>query len=202
MERLAVKNCFVILYAGNLGRLQGLDELIDAAALLRESLPSLRIVLVGDGVEKERLQAKVLALGLDHVQFVGRLPQTEIPAYAALADALYVGLVAGVLAGLSVPSKVPAYLACGRPILSNVPGETAALIEQHQLGVNCPSPEAQGIAEGIRYMAGVPAAERGEMGRRARALFLVNFAIAPLLEQHEAVFISTLTAYRTRDNTP
>lgn len=201
-RRLGVDGGFVVLYAGNIGRLQGLDELIQAAASLREELPHLRVLLVGDGVEKRRLQAEVAARKLDNVLFADRRPQEEIPAIAAVADALYVGLVAGALAGLSVPSKVPAYLACGRPILSNVPGETAELIERHQIGITCQSASAEGIAGGVRLMAGLDELQRRAMGERARRLFLGNFAIAPLLEQHEAVFNSTLVAYRSRGNPP
>lgn len=200
-RKLGIENCFVILYAGNIGRLQGLDELIEAAAM-PNTPQNLRIVLVGDGVEKARLQARVAARRLANIVFVGRCPQEEVPAYAAIADALYVGLVAGFLAGLSVPSKVPAYLACGRPVLSSVPGETAELIERYQLGVNCPSATASGIAEGIRQMTGFDVAQRQEMGRRARSLFLGNFAIAPLLREHEAVFASTLKAYWSNGSTP
>ena len=199
-HRLGMEDCFVVLYAGNIGRLQGLDQLIEAADLLHEELPRLRVVLIGDGVEKVRLQAIVAARGLSHVLFIDRQSQETIPAYAALADALYVGLVAGVLAELSVPSKVPAYLACGRPILSSVPGETAELIDLYQLGVNCSSASARAIADGIRQMADFDPAKRTGMGLNARELFLTHFAIGPLLEQHEVIFCSILAIYQARCN--
>ena len=100
-------------------------------------------------------------------------------------DALYVVLIPTSLSYLSVPSKVPVYMACGRPILSNTPGETASLIERGKFGINCKTSSPQGIADGIRRMAALSPEERKAMGRRAREVFLRDFALGPLLTQHE-----------------
>lgn len=191
-ERLGLDHCFVVLYAGNIGRLQGLEALAEAAGLLKTEMPNLRVVLVGDGVERARLKARAAAQHLDNVVFVERQPPEAIPAYAALADALYVGLVESSLARLSVPSKIPTYMACGRPILSSVPGETAALIERGGLGINCPSSSPQAIADGIRRMAALSAPERTSMGQKAREVFLRDYAITPLLVRHEALMQALL----------
>jgi len=184
-EKAGFTNCFVVVYAGNIGRLQGLQNLIEGAALLRAPIPALRVVLVGDGLERARLKSLVTEREIGNVIFVDRQPPEALVAYLALADAVYVGLVSGSLTRLSVPSKVQTYMACGRPILCNVPGETAELVERCSLGLNCQSESPQGIADGIRRMMALTERERAEMGRNAREVFLREFAMAPLLARHE-----------------
>ena len=189
--KIGVSDCFVILYAGNIGRLQGLDNLIEAAGMLQEEISSLRVVLVGDGVERNRLQSLVAKRRIKNVVFIERQSPQEIVAYSALASALYVGLVDSQLASLSVPSKVPTYMACGRPILSAVPGETVMLIERGQCGVNCEN-TSQGIAEGIRRMVALSVQERLLMGQRAQEIFAREFAMSSLLKQHETLMQHTV----------
>lgn len=176
---------FVLLYAGNVGRLQGLDHLIEAAVLLEKAIPSLLVVIVGGGVECERLKSLVSERRCDNVVFIDPQPPATIVAYSGLADALYVGLKAGSLAPLSVPSKVQTYLACGRPVLCNVPGETADLVKNARVGVNCSSDTPEAIAEGVRALVTASEDERAAMGRRARELFQRDFAMSSLLERHE-----------------
>jgi len=183
---------FVLLYAGNVGRPQGLDHLIEAAVLLQTTMPSLLVVLVGDGVERERLKSLVSERRCDNVVFIDPQPPATIVAYSGLADALYVGLKSGSLAPLSVPSKVQTYLACGRPVLCNVPGETAALVNNARVGVNCTTDTPEGISDAVRGLAMVPEDERRAMGHRARELFLRDFSMALLLERHEKLMQSLL----------
>jgi len=187
---------FVLLYAGNVGRPQGLDHLIEAAGLLQTTMPSLLVVLVGDGVERERLRSLVSQRSCDNVVFIDPQPPATIVAYSGLADALYVGLKSGSLAPLSVPSKVQTYLACGRPLLCNVPGETAELVNTARVGVTCNSDTPEGIAEGVRALVTVSEDERAAMGRRARELFLRDFSMASLLERHEKLMQLLLAPQR------
>jgi glycosyltransferase involved in cell wall biosynthesis len=192
-ERLGLCNRFMVLYAGNIGRLQGLENLVEAAELLQEALPSLRVVLVGDGLERERLKAIATERAISNVVFMDPQPPHVIVAYSALAAILYVGLVTSSLSALSVPSKVPTYLACGRPILCNIPGETAELVKRGSFGINCESNSAQGIAQGIQRMVALSERERAAMSRNAREMFSHEFAMTPLLERHERLMRALLT---------
>jgi glycosyltransferase involved in cell wall biosynthesis len=184
-EELGWRGRFVLLYAGNVGRLQGLDNLVEAAALLQTTMPSLLVVIVGDGVERESLKRVVSARQGSNVVFIDPKPPETIVAYSGVADVLYVGLKSSSLAPLSVPSKVQTYLACGRPVLCNVPGETSDLVDESGVGINCMSDTPEGIAEALRRIAAVPVPERAAMGRRAREVFLRDFAMVSLLKRHE-----------------
>src|SRR5262249_34216199 len=60
---------FVVLHSGNLGLSQGLEHIVEAAAILRD-LPDLALVFQGDGVKRPALEARVRALGLESVRFL------------------------------------------------------------------------------------------------------------------------------------
>lgn len=179
---------FVVLYAGNVGRIQGLENLLQAAAMLRDSHPSILVVLIGDGVERGTLSRLAAEQGLHNVQFLDPKPPSIIAEYSAAADALYVGLKTSSLAPLSVPSKVQTYLACGKPILCNVPGETSEIVAENAVGINCREDAPKEIADAITRLATIEESERIAMGIRARALFMRDFSMSSLLEKHETLF--------------
>jgi colanic acid biosynthesis glycosyl transferase WcaI len=191
-EQLGIGDCFVIVYAGNIGRLQGLAQLVEAAGLLRAEMPRLRLLMIGDGVERERLRQMALQLGASNIQFIDRMSPQDVVRHCALADALYLGLADTKLARLSVPSKLPTYLACGRPVIANVPGETAAFVERHGFGVNCAGATAAAIAEAVRIMADASPEIREAMSARALNLFRTSFRMETLLDQHDSAMRSVL----------
>jgi colanic acid biosynthesis glycosyl transferase WcaI len=116
---------FNIVFGGNMGVAQGLQNVIEAATLLRDT-PEAQFVFIGDGVEKDVLCRMVHERGLDNVRFVGRQPVREMPRFFALADVLLVHLKRDPLFEITIPSKTLAYLACGRPILGVVSGDPAS----------------------------------------------------------------------------
>jgi glycosyltransferase involved in cell wall biosynthesis len=109
----------ICLHAGNMGYKQGLDNVIDAAALARTTEAGVRFVLMGDGNQSHALRARVEELGLSNVQF---LPPQDDASYVnalAAADMLLLSLNANVT-DMAFPSKVGSYVASGRPIIASV----------------------------------------------------------------------------------
>src|SRR5439155_8398585 len=105
-DRLGWSKRFVVFYAGNVGRLQGLENLIQAAGLLDKGRPELLVAIMGEGVEKERLRAIVTQRQMGNVVFIDSQPPHQVAVHSSLADVLYVGLVSNALSSLSMPSKV------------------------------------------------------------------------------------------------
>lgn len=60
-----------IVYIGRLEKRKGVKYLIDAAALLQQSMPALKVIIAGDGPERKRLEARVNKLGLRNAHFLG-----------------------------------------------------------------------------------------------------------------------------------
>jgi glycosyltransferase involved in cell wall biosynthesis len=162
---------FNVLYAGNMGTLQGLDAVLDAAALLRESAPSARFLLVGGGVEFERLKQRVAREGITNVRLAGRVPVEEANALQQRADALLINLVQTPLTRIGIPQKLQAYMAAGRPILLAAEGDAAALLTRARGGVACRPNDAASIADGVRTLATMSAAERDALGKNGSTFY-------------------------------
>src|SRR5690606_18967994 len=108
---------FVIMYAGNHGAAQDLRSVVEAVGLLPAS-SRVRLVLLGDGVEKSRLQRLAAEKADGRVLFMPSVPRSDVPSYTALADVQLVALADNPLFSVTMPSKVQAILESGEPILA------------------------------------------------------------------------------------
>ncbi|MGG5812541.1 glycosyltransferase, partial [Falsiroseomonas sp. CW058] len=117
----------VAVYAGAQGRANGLDLLLDAAALLRGR--GVRLLLAGQGSEAPRLAARAAAEALP-VTCLGPLPRPRLAGLLAGADLglLCLADVPG-FAEWTAPNKLAEGLAAGLPMVANVPGRAARLLE-------------------------------------------------------------------------
>ena len=156
---------FRIVYAGNMGPAQDIANVLDAAALLRD-LPDVEFVMIGDGLDFAALQEKKAALRLDNVRFTGRLPSEVMPAVQSRADALLVHIKSDELTRVSIPSKTQAYMQTGRPVLMAADGESADFVTEHGFGLAVQPGIPQALADAVRKLRAMPAAERDAMGQR------------------------------------
>jgi colanic acid biosynthesis glycosyl transferase WcaI len=133
-------NRFVVMYAGNLGLTQGLEQVVEAARLLEEE-PAIRMVLVGDGAAKGSLEQSVERAGLRNVQFIPFQERELLPWVLASADVSLNTLRKG-MGTDSVPSKCYSIMASGRPIIASVDegSDTWRAIQQAGCGL-CVEPE-------------------------------------------------------------
>jgi len=134
-RRLRLEKRFIISFAGVMGYSQDLDTVLEAAGLLRD-YPEIAFLLVGDGVEKGRLERSVEERGLSNVHFLPMVPKEEYPQVLAASDVGLVTLRSSVQTPV-VPSKIMSVMAAGRPVLGSLPpGEAARLIESSGGGVS------------------------------------------------------------------
>jgi putative colanic acid biosynthesis glycosyltransferase WcaI len=186
---------FVVLYAGNMGPAQDLENVIRAAALLRDD-PQILIGLAGDGVDEPRLRALSAQLGLANVRFLGRLPASRMPPLYAIADALLVNLRSDRYYQMAIPSKLIAYLACGRPILCAATGDSADLVTANGAGASCAPGDPTALADAIRRLRAAPTAARDEMAASALALYRSSFTNQKVLDAYENLFVKIASATR------
>lgn len=157
------------VYAGAHGVANGLDLLLDAAALLRGE-SRLRILLVGEGGEKPRLQRRADAEGLANVTFLDPLPKTRLAMLLA-GSQVGVHLLGAVpaFAEWTSPNKLMDYLAAGLPVVTNVPGSATRLVaEDPACGIATPPADPRALAEALRGLAADPA-RRAALGQAGRA---------------------------------
>jgi len=161
-------NRFVVLFAGNIGFVQGLDNVIRAGALLPLD-SSIIISFMGDGAAVADLRQLTRELNVeDRIQFISHQPAARMPAIMSTADVLLVHLRKSVITDFVVPSKTLSYLAAGRPILMAMGGAGNDLINDSGAGVTIEPDDAQILANTIRLLADMEPEERGKMGENGR----------------------------------
>ena len=165
---------FNVVFAGNLGTVQALDTVLAAAQLLRDE-PDVRFVLVGSGSRSEWLQQEVRRLGLNNVRLPGRFPPSDMPGILAQASAVLVSLVRDPIMSQTVPSKVQAYLAAGRPIIASLDGEGARVLIEAGAGIACPAEDAQALVDAVIRLRDAPPEELEQMSRRGLRYYEKNF---------------------------
>jgi colanic acid biosynthesis glycosyl transferase WcaI len=140
---------FVVLYAGNLGLSQGLEQVLTAAESLA-ARDDICFVFVGEGAAREQLVAQATRNQLANVQFLPLQPRARLPEVLATADISLVTLRRGVGSG-SLPSKTFSILASGRPVLASVDegSETWNLVQRADAGLCVPPESPSHLAEAI-----------------------------------------------------
>lgn len=173
---LGLTNDFTIVYAGNLGRMQALETALQAMAALQAKGSSSRLVLIGDGIDKDALKAEADRLELRNVRFVGRVPQQEIGRWLSAADAVLLHIADDPLFAITIPSKTQFYLASGRPIIAGIAGETAELLAESGAACVVPPENAVALADAIEKVAALNPARREAMSAAGKAYYRAHFA--------------------------
>jgi glycosyltransferase involved in cell wall biosynthesis len=175
---------FIVMFAGNLGMVQGLETVIDAAALLRDRRDVL-FVLVGDGSDRARLESMVAERQLTNVQFAGRHPADAMPDFFRAADALLVHLRPSPIADHAVPTKILSYLAAARPIVCATGGAAADLVRAANAGPIAPPGDAAALAAAIVDVASMPIDARQTLGDNGRAYLHAHFDKQTVIDGYE-----------------
>lgn len=166
---------FTLLFAGNLGEAQDFPAILDVAEALRGKL-TIRWVIVGDGRMSEWLEQQVSERQLDNVLLLGRHPLDAMPALFATVDALLVSLKTNEVFEKTIPGKVQAYLASGKPILGMLDGEAARVIEEAGAGLACSSGDRQAFSSIVEQMALMPPLQREAMGGLGKRYYEEHFS--------------------------
>lgn len=178
---------FTVLFAGNLGEAQDLPAVIEAAQILAGKV-AVRWVIVGDGRMSQWLADEVRSCDLSNVLLLGRHPLEEMPALFACADALLVSLKTNDVFEKTIPGKVQAYLASGKPILGMINGEAARVIDESGAGLSCSSGDAAALAGITLQLATIDPEQRATMGKLGRRYYLENYSKFILLNRLEQLF--------------
>lgn len=181
-----IAECFSVVFAGNLGTVQALPTVLDAAELLRDRT-DIRIFLIGAGALAQKLREEIERRDLSNVEMPGHFPVEQMPAIFARASALLVSLKDVALGSYTVPSKVQAYLAAGRPIIAALNGEGARVVEKARAGVTCPSENAPMLAQCILDLYEMSPHERDTLGANGKAFFDTHYdqrVLNAWLEKH------------------
>jgi len=165
---------FCVVFAGNIGIAQSIETVVEAAELLRQH-PALKFVLVGSGSRLEWVKERKASLGLDNLILAGRFPMEAMPQIFEHSSALLVSLRDEEIFSYTIPSKVQAYLAAGKPIIASLRGEGARVIEEAGAGKTCEPESANALVESILALMSLSPAEREQMGSAGQSYFHEHF---------------------------
>lgn len=178
---------FTVVFAGNLGEAQDLPAVLDAAEALRNKA-AIRWVIVGDGRMSTWLSEQVKERALDNVLLLGRHPLESMPGLFSQADALLVTLKTNDVFQKTIPGKVQAYLASGRPLLGMINGEAARVIRESGAGFACDAGDVEGLARITRTLANTEKEQREVMGESGRRYYLEHYSKPKLMARLESLF--------------
>lgn len=179
---------FTIVYAGNLGRVQALDAVLDAASLLKNDNQDIEFVFVGDGVDADRLKEIASSKCIDNVRFIPRQPVSEIGHILGKASVLLIHLQDDPLCRVSIPQKTQAYLAAGRPIIIAVKGVATDVISEAFAGISCEPGNPVSIAAAVKKMRDMPYGDRETMGQNGLAYYKRFFSFSVGVQRMVSIF--------------
>jgi colanic acid biosynthesis glycosyl transferase WcaI len=187
-RQLGFTHKFNVVFAGNMGKAQALDSVIEAAGLLKKDFPNIQFVFIGSGVDVDRLKLLTEQKQLNNVLFMPRKTVSEIGPILRQADVLLVHLKKDSLFAITIPSKTQAYLALGRPILMAVDGDAAKLIEKAGAGLSCEPENPESIASAVIKFASMSSVRLAEVGEKGKEFYDREMSFQIAVDKFEKLF--------------
>jgi glycosyltransferase involved in cell wall biosynthesis len=125
---------------------------------------------------------------LDNVLLLGRHPLDAMPPLFTTADALLVSLKTNEVFEKTIPGKVQAYLASGKPILGMIDGEASRVIEEAGAGLACSSSDRVGFSKIVSQMAQMTLSQRQAMGASGKRYYEEHFSKEKLFSNLISLF--------------
>lgn len=190
LARDVLGNSFSILFAGQMGEAQGLENVVHAAAMT----PQIKWVFLGNGTARPRLESTVQEQRLENVKFVDRVPMSAVNAWLKAAGALLVHLSPDPLYFASIPSKTQAYMLAGRPILMVANGAAAELVDNARAGVVCQPGNTRELANAAERLASMSELDRERLGENGRNYYQSSLSFDVGVDSLVRVFRETLAS--------
>lgn len=165
---------FSLLFAGNIGTAQSVDVIVRAADLLKDR-KDIHFVVVGEGSCRDHLIVEGRKRGLKNLHFPGRFPVDMMPVLMKRASALMVTLADRPVFNLTVPNKVQAYLAVGKPIIACLNGEGARIVTEAKAGLSAQAENPKELASAIMKLYEMDENSRNKLGMYGRKYYEENF---------------------------
>ena len=179
IQKLKAVDKFIVCYCGGHAVSNALDVFVEAARLCDDN--DISFVLIGKGVEKERLQN--LAKGLENVLFLPAIPKAQVPLALAYADVLYVGAKPCSLYRYGVSmNKLYDYMMAGKPIINGVKASNDDVTEAG-CGITIVPECPEAIVEAVKKLKVMSLIEREHMGTKGKKWVLKNAEYTVLAEK-------------------
>ena len=141
------KDSFKVVYAGNLGKAQGISVALDAAEILKDN-KNIEFIIFGKGLEEEKIKKR--AETLENVKVFPLMPADRISEVYSLGDVSLIMCKKGT-GGAGLPSKTWSIMACMSPIIVSFDedSELSRLIHENNCGISVPPENAKALSDAI-----------------------------------------------------
>ncbi len=163
----------VLLHTGAMGKVNGLNFVIDAAERLKEQ-SDIMFVLIGDGKQKPFLESRVKELGLTNVEILSSVPKQELPEFYAAADTGLVIIGNFPIIKHNSANKFFDSLSAGKPVLLNYSGWQRKILEDNEAGLGCHLCNLDEFVEKVLYLNS-HRKQIKQMGQNARQVAIKEF---------------------------
>jgi glycosyltransferase involved in cell wall biosynthesis len=163
------ENKFKVIYTGAHGPANGLNVVIEAASILQKNHNKVQFFLIGNGVEKNKLQRNAKKYNLKNIHFFSSIPKEQIPDLLRYADLLLhcFAPIDVFKYGIS-PNKIFDYLASEKPVIMSVKTSNN-IVQEAKAGIVVEPGNAEALAEGIVKIQEMSPEGRKKLGANGRA---------------------------------
>lgn len=190
-KRFSLNGHFNIVYAGNIGHVQALGSVLEAAKILKKRNIDIQFVFIGDGADTNRLERMADEAELTNVCFFPRQTSSVASSVIAAADAVLVHLRDNDLGRIGIPQKTQTYMASGRPVLLAMKGDAADMIRHANAGIVCDPENPGDIAYAAEALFNMPYEKRESLGRNGRAYYEEHFSFRIGVQKMARLFDET-----------
>lgn len=180
---------FNILVAGNIGESQDIPGLLKAAYLLKDT--GVNILFAGDGRKRELLQEYIHSGKSSNVFYLGSFPLDSMPSLFAASDVLLMALKDEEVFSLTVPGRLQAYMASGRPVVAMINGEGADLIKMAGCGWSVPAGSPDQLAELLLRLSRTDRSVLEEAGAKGRDYSRTHFSFSKSVAVLEQLLVES-----------
>lgn len=163
------KNDFIILFSGNIGKAQNLDQLFKTIKSTQLN-KKIKWFFVGDGSEKDYFQKKVEKHNLLNIHFFGHIPYEQLNVFYEKANAYLISLVDSPAINKVLPAKLQHYLIYGKPILTLSSGEISDFVYKNKIGFVAKSNDHSKLSENIIKLTEANEKELGQIKIQSKKL--------------------------------
>ena len=164
-----------IMFAGNIGKMQSVKTIIEAANILKEN-ENILFHIVGDGSEYNKINQLIDKYKLDNVRVYGRKSLEEMPKFYSMADAMIISLARHEIISYTIPNKLQSYLAMGKPIIGSLDGQVNKIIKENNIGFTSDSENAEKLAENILRFSKFDREQISELEQNSLRFYHENFS--------------------------
>lgn len=176
-------NGFKVVFAGNIGEAQDFDNIVEAAKIITKN-DDIHFIIVGDGRKKEWLETQIIEYNLEErITLLGRFDLKYMPSFFNAADCLLLPLKDDEIMNLTVPAKMQAYMANGKPIIAMINGDANELIKEVGCGISVPASSPDKLVMALRQMKSMTKTKLEEMGNKGKIFCEENYSKVKILDK-------------------